>query len=129
MSIAPEHIAAIVCAFIGYGLVSAVLTFRTRRVAKKEEKAKSGSKAGAQSKSNTNSQNRPGTEKINQQWFDVLGVSPSAPMAEIKAAYRAKISGYHPDKVASLAEELRELAEERSKAINSAYATAMRLRQ
>jgi DnaJ-domain-containing protein 1 len=129
MSIGPEHIAAIVCAFIGYGLVSAVLGFRLKRGTRNEEKARSDSKAGAQSESKSDSQKRARTDDKKQQWFEVLGVSPSASVAEIKTAYRTKISGYHPDRVASLAEELRELAEERSKAINDAYATAMRLKQ
>ncbi len=129
MSIGPEHIAAIICAFIGYRLVSAVLGFRLKRSTKNEEKARSDSNAGAQSESKSDSQKRARTDEENQQWFEVLGVSPAASVAEIKAAYRAKISGYHPDRVALLAEELRELAEERSKAINDAYATAMRLKQ
>ena len=129
MSIGPEHLAAIVCAFVGYGLVSIVLSVRARTKARKEENTKSGSKAGAQSESKDNSQRRTRADEKSQQWYEVLGVSPSASMAEIKSAYRTKISGYHPDRVASLAEELRELAEERSKAINEAYATATRLRQ
>lgn len=129
MSIGPEHIAAIVCAFIGYALVSAVLGFRARRNSKKGENANPGSKAGADSGSRSDSQKRARSDDKNQQWFEILGVSQSASVAEIKAAYRAKISGYHPDRVASLADELRELAEQRSKAINDAYATAMRLRQ
>lgn len=41
--------------------------------------------------------------------------------AELKIAYRRKMSEYHPDKVSMLGKELRELAEEKSKAINIAY--------
>jgi DnaJ-domain-containing protein 1 len=118
MTIGPEHIAAVICAVVGYALVSAVLKFSAGRSTKKENNSgPSDSKTGAHS----------GRES--EQWFAVLGVSPSASVVEIKAAYRARISGYHPDKVASLADELRELAEMRSKAINDAYATAMRLRR
>ena len=61
-------------------------------------------------------------------WHEVLEVSPTASLHQIKAAYRAKIALYHPDKVAGLGEELRRLAEIHTKEINIAYAFACRLR-
>lgn len=61
-------------------------------------------------------------------WFEVLGVSEHADMAEIERAYRTKMSQYHPDKVAQLGEDIRQLAEAKSKDINAAYETARRLR-
>jgi DnaJ-domain-containing protein 1 len=61
-------------------------------------------------------------------WYEVLEVSASANIAQIKAAYRKKIALYHPDKVAGLGSELRRLAEMRSKEINVAYAFACKLR-
>ena len=60
-----------------------------------------------------------------QAWHEVLKVSPSASVEQIHEAYRAQIRQYHPDKVASLGEELRALAEEKSKAINTAYQEAL----
>lgn len=62
------------------------------------------------------------------QWYEVLEVSPSATEEEIRRAYRAKISQYHPDKVASMGEEIREVAEKRSREINAAFETAMKIR-
>lgn len=56
-----------------------------------------------------------------RRWHDVLGVSPTASREEIVGAYRSLISQYHPDKVATLGEEFRELAERRAKEINAAY--------
>jgi hypothetical protein len=53
--------------------------------------------------------------------YDVLGVSPSATAAEIHAAYRQMAQQYHPDRVAALGPEFRELAERRMKEINLAY--------
>ena len=41
-------------------------------------------------------------------------------------AYKRRISEYHPDKVAQMGEEIRALAERRSKEINAAYDEAMR---
>jgi DnaJ-domain-containing protein 1 len=40
---------------------------------------------------------------------------------ELRAAYRQRISQYHPDKVSSLGLEFRELAERKSKEINRAF--------
>ncbi len=42
-------------------------------------------------------------------------------MEEIRKAYQHRIAEYHPDKVAALGAELRELAERKSKEINLAY--------
>jgi hypothetical protein len=52
---------------------------------------------------------------------DVLGVSPNATPEEIKQAYRQLAGQYHPDKVAHLGEEFRQLAEKRFKEIQEAY--------
>ncbi len=62
-------------------------------------------------------------------WFEVLGVAETACTVEIEHAYRVKISQYHPDKVAQLGEDIRQLAEAKSKEINAAYDAAMRLRK
>lgn len=61
-------------------------------------------------------------------WNLVLGVTASANRAEIVAAYKQKISQYHPDKVANMGEEIRDLADRRSKEINAAYDAALRER-
>ena len=53
--------------------------------------------------------------------YKVLGVEPGASQAEIHSAYKKKARMYHPDRVASLAPEVREMAELRMKEINAAY--------
>ena len=53
--------------------------------------------------------------------YDVLGVAPTATETEVTAAYRKLVHMYHPDKVAELAPEFREVAEQRMKEINAAY--------
>ena len=53
--------------------------------------------------------------------YRTLDMPQHASMAEIKAAYRKRLTEYHPDKVASLGIELRNLAEEMTKRINDAY--------
>jgi DnaJ like chaperone protein len=51
----------------------------------------------------------------------VLGITVSASTDEIKIAYRKMASLYHPDKVAHLAPEFREMADRKMKEINTAY--------
>ncbi|MGY0620230.1 J domain-containing protein [Lysobacter sp. A378] len=62
-------------------------------------------------------------------WHEVLGVDLQADRQEISAAYKRQMSQYHPDKVQQLAPEIRALAEQRSKEINQAFDTAIRLRK
>jgi DnaJ-domain-containing protein 1 len=59
-------------------------------------------------------------------WYDVLGVSQTASLEEIRSAYLRMITLYHPDRVTGLGEEFRLLAEHRAKEINAAYGTARR---
>ena len=60
------------------------------------------------------------------EWWRILEVAPSATKEEIVHNYRRKIQQCHPDRVSGLAPEFLELAEERSKVLNAAYAQAMR---
>lgn len=57
---------------------------------------------------------------------EVLGVEPEATQAEVRQAYQELMRKYHPDRVANAADELRALAEKRSKQINAAYEVMMK---
>jgi len=59
----------------------------------------------------------------------VLHVPSDASADDIKAAYRSMIQQYHPDKVATLGKDLRDLAEIKTKAITVAYEQALRDRR
>ena len=72
-------------------------------------------------------QNRE-SEQAEPTWHDTLNVPPDATAAEIRHAYRTLMSQYHPDKVANLGDELKIVAERKSKEINVAYEEGMRLR-
>jgi DnaJ like chaperone protein len=61
-------------------------------------------------------------------WFDVLEIAETSSREEITDAYKRRIRQYHPDLVAHMGPELRELAELKSRQINAAYATALKLR-
>jgi flagellar biosynthesis GTPase FlhF len=72
--------------------------------------------------------NRAATQ-FQSDWWIVLGVAPSASKDEIVRKYRHKIKQCHPDRLGGLAPELLQLAEEQAKALNGAYANAMRARR
>ena len=75
-------------------------------------------KANSESSENDPPSNRPvGTASP----YSILGVSETASMDEVEQAFRRKISEYHPDKVANAAPELKELAEQRAREINTAF--------
>lgn len=52
--------------------------------------------------------------------YKVLGVSPSATDDEVKAAYRKLALKHHPDRVATLGEDVRKAAEKKFQEINNA---------
>lgn len=61
----------------------------------------------------------------NSDFYELLGLSHSPSLEEIKIAYRKCIKQCHPDKFVGRAQEFRGLAEERAKAINAAYEALM----
>lgn len=61
-------------------------------------------------------------------WHEVLGVAETASWDDIDRAYRDKMSQYHPEKVAQLGEDIRAMAEVRSREIQAAYDEAVRVR-
>jgi DnaJ-domain-containing protein 1 len=77
----------------------------------------------------TNERSRTSDESRREPtWFEVLGVSPTASVDEIKNAYRERVRQYHPDRVQGLGKEFWEIAEQKTKELNSAYNYALRIR-
>lgn len=52
---------------------------------------------------------------------ELLGVDKDDDDTTIRHAYQKKVRQYHPDVVANAADEIRDLAERRTKALNAAY--------
>ena len=64
----------------------------------------------------------PDPEIKDEQYFaKILELKDNYTFDDVKTSYKNKMKDYHPDKVASLADEFRELAEEKSKILNEAY--------
>ncbi|MDR2452553.1 MAG: J domain-containing protein [Candidatus Accumulibacter sp.] len=97
--------------FLGYWVVSKFLTGKTSAPSPADR---------------TRDRGEAGRADAPASWHEILGVSPDASMEEIRQAYRTLMSQYHPDKVASLGEDLKKLAEAKSREITRAYRAALR---
>ena len=60
--------------------------------------------------------------------YKILEISPDATDEEVKKAYRRMAVKYHPDKVATLGEDIQKAAEEKFKAVSRAYESICRER-
>lgn len=105
--------------FLGYWLVSKFIIDKPKNKSSSEPKQP---EQEPEQKASTQ------TEPSPEAWHETLNVSPNASSEDIRRAYKVLMSQYHPDKVASLGEELKALAEKKSKEITSAYRNAMQLR-
>ena len=123
-----ELIISLLCLIAGYVAVSWTLD-RARGAGKRDPAAENprssaGSGAGGGAGPRAESPRPPPLTAM--PWYVVLDVDRGASRAEITAAYRNRISQYHPDKVARMGPEIRALAEKKSAEINTAYETAIK---
>lgn len=88
----------------------------------------SANNSGQSHQSRQKEEQKPEEKDISTSWHRILEVPQSASADDIAKSYKQKIRQYHPDKVASLGPELQELAEKKSKEINTAYDYAIKLK-
>lgn len=122
-----DIIVVIVCLFAGYFLVSWLLGKLNSGGKPNPEPPPGGRPSGSshwQERPRPAPSPPPGDGK--RPWYEVLGVPTYASLDDVKLAYRRRIAEYHPDKTAGLGDDLRALAEQKSKEINVAYAAAMK---
>ena len=114
--------------FLGYLIVTIIIEKKSSAASQKSNQNSSSFKKDANSDNSTfqNTYQQPFAEgkHISTSWYRILDVAESATLPEITIQYKRKIRDYHPDKVASLGKELKDLAELKSKEINSAYSYA-----
>lgn len=64
--------------------------------------------------------------RIDDTYYEILGVKPNSTRDEIRRAYRKKMKEYHPDKFMDQPEWVRKEADEMSKKLNEAYEALMK---
>lgn len=118
--------------FIGYWIVSQFASGKKTPADSADREAQRDTDNGHEPRQTGGKGGDPHRQQPRQQetepsatWYEVLNVAPDASPEEIRLAYRNLVSQYHPDKVATLGPELRELCEGKTKEINTAYDRAM----
>ncbi len=106
-------------------LIAALVWFYRRRLRHLEApeagpSAERGDRGEQRSRSPHESETEPPDETPSSP-YAVLGVPRSASQEEIRAAYRARMLDYHPDRVAHLGEDLQRLAQRKTLEIQGAF--------
>jgi hypothetical protein len=94
--------------------------YRQESPPRSDQSRRTGRTAGTSERKRTSS-HKVNWQESSQSPYEVLGISVSASKEEVRIAYRKMASLYHPDKVAHLAPEFREMADRKMKEINTAY--------
>ncbi len=131
-----ELVTAGVCLVFGYWVVALIMkTPKSRR----PEQQKAHPDASSNQRQDSDETNAGAEQQSHQappnpdersllHWYEVLDVTETSSREEISAAYKRQIRQYHPDRVAQMGKDIRDLAELRAKQINAAYVFALKLR-
>jgi DnaJ like chaperone protein len=101
-----------------------ILGFLVRYLLRKSRDQQREQPRGSQDQTHSNHTEDQGSAGSGSEAYDpyrILEVDRNASPEEIKKAYRRLVNRYHPDKVAHLGDEFREMAENRFKEIQRAY--------
>lgn len=123
-----EWVVIIVCAMLGYGLVSWLSSRQARHEETMRHAADESEGQSNRQEERHSREQRANSHPQQESWFHVLEVPPSASWEQIRSEYRKKIQQYHPDRLEGMAAELRQLAVERCQRLNAAYEEAKRLK-
>lgn len=109
----------------GLGLVDdfsliALLTYFYRKYTRKYEARAERESPGRAERERSDSA-RAGAREDAFDPYRILGIDSSASAEEIRAAYKARMQEYHPDKVAHLGEDLQKVAHRKALEIQRAY--------
>ena len=88
---------------------------------KEEEKITDIQDSGVTEQNTEPKEEKPVFTFVDIKYADVIGLKAPFTLDEIKPSYRKLIAQYHPDRVAAMGEEIREVAEKKAKEINRAY--------
>jgi DnaJ domain/Chloroplast envelope transporter len=99
---------------------SLMTTYRQESQPRSDQSTGTGRTSGAYQRKRTSS-HKVIWQESSKSPHEILGIGASASREEIRIAYRKMASLYHPDKVAHLAPEFREMADRKMKEINTAY--------
>lgn len=122
-----EILAIVFGLFLGYLLVGQFLTGKKHKIAQAQSNQEPSHRHEGRANREAGQDRRPAEDArpSSQPWHEVLNISRTAEIDEIKRAYRSMMSQYHPDKVAALGPELQALCERKAKQINKAYDQAI----
>jgi len=101
---------------------SLMTTHRQESPPRSDQSTGTGARSGAYERKESNPRTGVQQESPTSP-YAILGIAVSASAEEIRIAYRKMANLYHPDKVAHLAPEFREMADRKMKEINTAYGT------
>jgi DnaJ-domain-containing protein 1 len=131
-----EFTVIIVCGLLGFIVVNSVIDSRRAKVGGRQ-KAEDAKKESPHQNEDEETQRTRGNQQHRKKekegsprsWWEILNVDKNASSEQIKSAFRKEIAKYHPDRVEGLGIELRELADQKAKEVNRAYALAKEQRR
>jgi hypothetical protein len=92
-----------------------------RSMLKQEQQTAQQGREAAQPRPEPPPETLPVNEPEKLSAYEILGLSPSASLVEIKRAYRKRMKACHPDLFAGMDQQAKVLAERWTKALNAAY--------
>jgi uncharacterized membrane protein YkvA (DUF1232 family) len=107
-------------ALLSYFYIKHLRDYTARASTNSEQQGQSG-QGGESGQREDSRRAQAGASKGASDPYEILGITASASEGEIQAAYKARMTEYHPDKVAHLGEELQKLAHRKALEIQQAY--------